>query len=154
MGINQISTSIQNIMKTLKAMMVGLALLVVCGAANATDTGAAKLTKNYAINTYLDAMIRGQLDGLDNVLAPNADFSMLRGKQLVSYGKKQMMQYLQENKNVEQTCDISTSVVESNADISLVKVDMKFEGFVRSNYITLANTGDGWKITNVYSVFK
>jgi hypothetical protein len=31
---------------------------------------------------------------------------------------------------------------------------MKYEGFTRSNYVTLANTSEGWKITNVYSVFK
>jgi hypothetical protein len=33
-------------------------------------------------------------------------------------------------------------------------VDMKFENFVRSNYVTIANTPSGWKITNVHSVFK
>ncbi len=27
------------------------------------------------------------------------------------------------------------------------------KAFVRSNYVTIANTGNGWKITNVYSVF-
>jgi predicted outer membrane protein len=141
-------------MKTLKSIMLGLLLLVVCGAAKATGTDAEKLTKNYAINTYIDAMSRGRLDGMKDVLAPDAAFSMLRGKQVESFTKKQMLDYMQANKNVEQACTVSTSVVESNADISLVKVDMKFDGFVRSNYVTLANTGDGWKITNVYSVFK
>jgi hypothetical protein len=141
-------------MKTLKSIMLGLVLLVVCGAAKATGTDAEKLTKNYAINTYIDAMSRGRLSGLTDVLAPDAAFSMLRGTKVQSYSKAEMINYLKENRNVEQTCTINTTIVESNADISLVKVDMKFDGFVRSNYVTLANTGDGWKITNVYSVFK
>ncbi len=58
------------------------------------------------------------------------------------------------DQNVEQTCTVSTSEVETNADMSLVKVDMKYEGFTRSNYVTMVNTGAGWKITNVYTVFK
>lgn len=141
-------------MKTLKSIMVGLLLLVVCGAARATDNATEKLSENYAINTYVDAMIRGRLDGLSDVLAPNAEFSMLRGKQVLSFSRTQMLGYFQLNKNVELACTTSTSIVQSNMDISLVRVDMKFDGFVRSNYITLANTGNGWKITNVYSVFK
>jgi Putative lumazine-binding len=145
---------ILNIMKTLKSIMLGLVLLVVCGAAKATGIDAEKLTKNYAINTYIDAMSRGRLSGLKDVLAPDASFSMLRGKSVMSFNKADMLEFLQSNKNVEQACTVNTSVVESNADISIVKVDMQFDGFVRSNYVTLASTGDGWKITNVYSVFK
>jgi hypothetical protein len=141
-------------MKTLKSIMLGLVLLVICGAVKANDNNDEKSSKNYAINTYVDAMTRGRLDGLNGVLANDAQFSMLRGKQVVSYSKKQMLDYMQSNKNVEQACTTNTSVVESNADIALVKVDMDFNGSVRSNYVTLANTGNGWKITNVYSVFK
>ena len=140
-------------MKNLKSIMLGLALLVVCGAANANATDDGKLTENYAINTYVDAMTRGKLDGLNDVLDKTAGFSMLRGKTVVSFSKKQMLDYLKANKNTEQSCTTSTSIVESNANIAVVKVDMKYEGFVRSNYVTIANTGNGWKITNVYSVF-
>jgi hypothetical protein len=79
---------------------------------------------------------------------------MMRGNQLLSFNKTQMLDYMQSNKNVELACTASTSLIESNPDITLVKVDMKFDSFVRSNYITLTNTADGWKITSVYSVFK
>jgi hypothetical protein len=79
---------------------------------------------------------------------------MLRGTKVMSYGKAEMLGFLKANQNIEQTCTISTSVVENNEDVSVVKVDMQYDGFVRSNYVTVANTGEGWKITNVYSVFK
>ena len=140
-------------MKTLKSILLGLALMVVCGAVKANNTDDGKLTQNHAINTYVDAMTRGKLQGLNDVLDQSAQFSMLRGKTVLSFSKKQMLDYLQANKNTEQTCTITTSIVESNASVAVVKVDMKFDGFVRSNYITIANTGNGWKITNVYSVF-
>jgi hypothetical protein len=133
---------------------MGLLLLMVCGAAKATNAFAKRSSRPYVINSYIDAMIRGRLNGLNNVLAPSAEFSMMRGKQLVSFDKTEMLDYMQSNKNVEMACTTSTSVIESDPDITLVKVDMKFDGFVRSNYLTLTNTTDGWKITNVYSVFK
>lgn len=140
-------------MKTLKSIILGLALLVICGAAKAGNNEATSASKNYAINTYVDAMTRGRLNGFNDVLDQSAKFSMLRGKQVVSVSKKDMLDYLGQNKNVEQACTTNTEVVESDENVSLVKVNMQFDGFVRSNYITLANTGNGWKITNVYSVF-
>jgi hypothetical protein len=140
-------------MKTLKTMMLGLAMLALCGAVKANTNDNGKLTKNYAINTYIDAMTRGKLNGLNDVLDQSAAFNMVRGKQVLSFDKKQMLDYFKTNKNIEQQCTTSTSVVESNAGLAIVKVDMKFENFTRSNYITIAHTANGWKITNVYSVF-
>lgn len=135
--------------------MLGLALVVVCGAAKANvQPKPVVLTKNYVINTYIDAMTRGKLNGMNEVLDQNVKFSMLRGKQVLSFGKKAVMDDLNSNKNVEQNCITSTSLIENNPDMVLVKVDMKYDNSVRSNYVTLVNAGDGWKITNVYSVFK
>jgi hypothetical protein len=141
-------------MKTLKSIALGLALLATVCVAKAADKPVERLTKNYAINTYIDAMSRGKLQGMSEVLDATAKFSMLRGTKVMSYGKAEMLGFLKANQNIEQTCTISTSVVENNDDVSVVKVDMQYDGFVRSNYVTVANTGEGWTITNVYSVFK
>ena len=140
-------------MKTLKSIVLGLALLAVGITVKASDTNDERLTKNHAIDTYVDAMTRGQLQGLNDVLDKSVQFSMLRGKTVLSFSRKEMLEYFQANKNTEQTCTTSTSIIESDANVAVVKVDMKYEGFVRSNYVTIANTGNGWKITNVYSVF-
>lgn len=142
-------------MKTLKSLMLGLALLVAGATANAaTKIDGENLTKNFAINTYIDAMTRGKLSGFSEVVDPSAKFSMLRGKTMLSFGKTEIFAQLKADKNTEQDCVTSTSVVESNNDLAVVKVDMKYSTFTRSNYVTITNTGSGWKITNVYSVFK
>ncbi|MCR8558938.1 nuclear transport factor 2 family protein [Mucilaginibacter sp. BJC16-A38] len=141
-------------MKTLKSIVLGLALLVVCGAAKANNINDDKSNVNYAINTFVDAMTRGKVAGLNDVLDKSAEFSMLRGKTVLSYGKKEMLEFLNSNKNIEQACTTSTSIVESTANVTIVKVAMKYDNFVRNNYVTIANTGNGWKITNVYSVFR
>nr|WP_294948568.1 nuclear transport factor 2 family protein [uncultured Mucilaginibacter sp.] len=142
-------------MKNLKSIILGLALLLVCGAVNANPIPTNEnLTATHAINTYVDAITRGKLGGLNDVLDQSVKFSMLRGKKVLSFDKKQMMEFFKGDKNVEQACTTSTDIVENSADVKVVKVDMKYDGFTRSNYVTVANTGDGWRITNVYSVFK
>jgi hypothetical protein len=142
-------------MKTLKSLMLGLTLLVAGTAAKAANKiDGENLTKNFAINTYIDAMTRGKLSGFSEVVDQSAKFSMLRGTTVLSFGKTEVVDQLKSTKNTEQDCVTSTSVVESNNDLAVVKVDMKYSTFTRSNYITITNTGSGWKITNVYSVFK
>jgi len=141
-------------MKTLKSIALGLILLTAFCAAQASDISAEKLSKRYAINTYVDAMTQGKLAGFNEVLDPSVKFSMLRGTQILSFSKNEMMDFMKNNKNVRQSCNVSTTEVENNDNVTVVRVDMKYEYFVRSNYITIANTGNGWKITNVYSTFK
>ena len=143
-------------MKTLKSIILGLALLVVCGSvqANTPTLERDNLTKTYAVNTYVNAMTRGKLDGFNEVLDKSVKFSMLRGKNMLTFDKKEMLTYMKKDKDLSLACTTSTSIVESNADVAVVRVDMQFDGFVRSNYLTVANTTEGWKITNVYSVFK
>jgi hypothetical protein len=142
-------------MKTLKSIILGLILLVVCSAAKATTyTDGDNLTQTYAINTYIDAMTHGKLKGLNEVLDQDAKFTMLRGKTVLNFSKDEMVESLGASKNVEQACTTTTSIVESNEAMAVIKVDMQFDGFLRSNMVTVTNTGKGWKITNVYSVFK
>ena len=142
-------------MKTLKSIIASLALIIVCGAAQANvKVEGDNLTRNFAINTYVDAMTRGKVAGFGDVVDQSAKFNLLRGKNVLSFSKSEMIESIKANKNTEQNCTTSTTIMESNSDMAVVKVDMQFDGFVRTNYVTVANTGKGWKITNVYSVFK
>jgi hypothetical protein len=142
-------------MKTLRLLMLSLGMLTalnIVNAKNIFDDGI--YTKTHAIDTYVDAVTRGKLEGFDEVLDPSAKFTTLKAnKHLVSYTKNEMISFLGKIKNVEENCTTSTDVIENTADMIVVKVDMKFENFTRSNYVSIANTGNGWKIINVYSVF-
>ena len=140
-------------MRTLKTIVLGLALVIGFGTAKANIPNDKKLTQNYAINTFIDAMTRGKLDGFNDVLDNTMKFSQLRGKTVLSFSKKEMLTFMETNKNVEQICTTSTSIVQQDSNIEVVKVNMNYGGFMRTNYVTVANTGNGWKIVDVYSVF-
>ncbi len=143
-------------MKSLKTLTLGVCLFLACTVAKANKISAEDKSASpyFAINTYVDAISRGKVADLDLVVDNTAKFSMLRGKNLISFDKSDMINFTKENANLEQTCTVSTSIVNTNADVTVARVDMQYDGFVRSNYVTLTNTGNGWKITNVYSVFK
>ncbi|MFA6245826.1 MAG: nuclear transport factor 2 family protein [Mucilaginibacter sp.] len=141
-------------MKTLKSVTLALALFATCSFAKANDVPTENLTKTHAINVYVDAMTRGRINDLNQIIDPSAKFSMQRGKSVMRFSKKEMTDYFKNQKNIEQTCTTSTGIIEENEDTAVVKVDMNYGQFTRTNYVTIANTGSGWKITNVYSVFK
>ena len=141
-------------MKSLKSVMLGIALLAVFGAANIVKASGVPLTENDVINTYVSAMTQGNLKGINEVLDENATFSMLQANKVVNISKEDMLSFLKSTKGVQQDCTTSTSVVESNVNNAVVKVDMQYGEHVRSNYVTMVNTEDGWKITDVYTIFK
>lgn len=143
-------------MKTLKTIALGLLIAVTFNAAKAApkNDDNEKLSVSYTVNTYVNAVTHGQLSGLDEMIDNNAKFTSLRGQQLLSFNKNEEIAFMKNTENVEQDCLTTSAVTESNADFTVVKVDMKYSNFTRTNYVTMANTIKGWKITNVYSVFK
>jgi len=141
-------------MKTLKSIMMGAALVAVCGIANAAAKTDVPLTEDYTINTYINATTKGDLSGINTVVDNGAKFSLLQDKKVVSYTKQEELAFLKSNKNVQLDCTTSTNVVENNADNAVVEVDMKYNDHTRADFVTMVNTDAGWKITDVYSVFK
>jgi hypothetical protein len=152
--INYLNTIKYKDMKTLKSIVLGLALLVVTNVVKADEPVAAKISRNQAITAYVNAMTQGKSSGLKDVIDQTAKFSSLRGNKVVSFDKADMLKYAEQNQDIQQACTTTTTDVESNSDLAVVKVDMQYSNFTRTNYVTMANTGEGWKITNVYSVFK
>jgi hypothetical protein len=143
-------------MKTLKTLTLAICLLATAVTVNAKDDRAAKAASPYfALKTYVSAVSHGSnTKDLDYLVENSARFSLLRGKEIMSFDKEQAMKYFKENAGYDQDCSIKTTVVNSNRDFILARVDMKYKDFVRSNYVTISNMGNIWKITDVYSTFK
>ena len=141
-------------MKSLKMAVLSIALLAVFGVANVAKASGVPLTENDVINTYVNAMTQGKVTGINAAFDEHATFSMLQGKKVVNISKSDMLAFFNETKGVQQNCTTSTSVIENNANNSIVRVDMQYGNHIRSNYVTMVNTEDGWKITDVYTIFK
>ncbi|MGF7081906.1 hypothetical protein [Mucilaginibacter sp. UYCu711] len=136
-------------MKTLKSIVLGLALLVVGTIANAANKPAAVLTKNDVLNIYVNAVVHGKLDGLDAVLDDNVKFVMQRGDNETILNKKNILESFKASENMEQGCTYTTTVVKDTKDGMIVKLEMKYDGYVRTNLITISSRRADFKITKV-----
>jgi hypothetical protein len=140
-------------MKIFKSVMMGFALLLFCGMANANSRTTAA-SGDDVITTYINAIIHGKFDGLDKAIADNAEFSTTRGENVNTFNKAQMLAALQPNANMEQDCKYTTTVVQQDDEIVIKKVEMKYNGYSRTDLVTAQASGKGWKITKVESTFE
>ena len=141
-------------MKLLKLITLSLCFMMVYGTTWANQqTSAGKLTSNFTMQAYLDAVQHGKLKGFAQVIDENAKFTMQRGEKLISQTKSEMLAALKKLENVEQNCQVSQSVVQSLPNQIIMKVDMKYETFTRVNYVTLSESNSGWKVAQVSTTF-
>ncbi|HEY0668984.1 MAG TPA: nuclear transport factor 2 family protein [Sphingobacteriaceae bacterium] len=141
-------------MKTLKIQIATALLIVFSTTAFASDIEKNERIKvNHTLQKYIDALSYGKINGIADVFDSQAKFTITGGKKTINYNKAQMLNSLHVMKNIEQNCTTSFSFIELNAAQVIVKVTMKYEGFSRVNFLNMANTADGWKITNVSSSF-
>jgi hypothetical protein len=141
-------------MKALRIVMMGLALLLVCGwtqAASRLKPG--NPTKEEAMNAYLNAVLHGHINGVADVIDDDALFNIKRGNKVSVLLKADILKAFKANENVEQTCQSTKTVIQNDDSISIVKVDMKYPSFTRTDVITEQHAGNGWKITKVESSY-
>jgi hypothetical protein len=137
-------------MKTLKSFMMGLALLLVGGIANAAPkTSTSALGKDEVVSIYLDAVVHGKLAGIDNAIDNDAQFNTVRGDNVNTLNKDQMLESLKSNQNIEQDCKCTNETVQEDNDTSIHKITMKYADFTRTDIVTSLREGKGWKITKV-----
>ena len=140
-------------MKTFKIVFAALTMLV-SASSFATDSGKKeKLNMSFAVQTYIDAMSHGKIKGMHEVLDTDAKFTITGGNKTLNYNKTQILYSLKQIENIQQNCVTSYNIVDLNATQAIVKVTMKYERFSRVNFLSMANTAEGWKITNVSSSF-
>jgi len=137
-------------MKTLKAMVMGLALLLVCGVSQASS---GKSTKDEVMDAYLNAVVHGKIAGVENAIDDDAQFNIKRGNSVNSLTKPQMMESLRTSEDLEQQCECTKTKLMDDTDMSVLRVEMKFSDFTRIDVITAQRAGSGWKITKVETSF-
>lgn len=140
-------------MKTLKTLTAAV-LIVISTSAFANDIEKnEKATINYTLQKYIGALSYGKINGLSEVLDPQVQFTITGMNKTIHYNKEQILSSLKPLKNIQQNCITSYNVVELNSSQAIVRVTMKYEAFSRVDFVNMANTSDGWKVTNASSSF-
>jgi len=137
-------------MKTLKLTIAVLAFLFIGVTANAATK---KITKSDVVNTYIDAIANGKTQGLDQVLDNEMQFNTKRGENITTIDKNTFLDFLAKNGSGATPLNTSTTVVQDDDNMQKIKVDFKYDGYVRTDVLTLSHT-TGWVITNITSTTK
>ncbi|WP_207426084.1 nuclear transport factor 2 family protein [Pedobacter sp. SYSU D00535] len=138
-------------MKTLRTVLAAVLMVLSFSAFATDDSKNEKLQLDHAVNTYIDAMVHGNIKGLYKVLDADVKFTLTVREKIRNYGRQAMMSHLKNIENVEQNCSTSVEVLDITPTQAVVKVRMEYSGFSRINFVTIANSSNGWKITNISS---
>lgn len=141
-------------MKTLQTLAAALLITFSMSAFAAAEPNSKRFNMNYAVQTYIDAMVNGNTKELADFLDSEVEFSSTRANTVITHKKSEILKSLKDLQNVKQNCKTSYSVLEHNPAQAIVKVSMKYDGFTKVNYVTMKSSSDGWKITSVNSSFK
>ena len=143
-------------MKMLKSIMLGIAMVAVCGMANAKATKGTDepLTENYVVSTYVSAITQGSLKDFTRILDNDVTFSATQNNEVKSFQKDDVIANLKANEGIKQECTTTTSKVKETPDGTVYQVDMKYADHTRTDMVTIVEGSNGWKITDVSSLYK
>lgn len=141
-------------MKTLTTLTAAVLIFLSFNAFASKDLQNERLKIDFTIQTYINAICNGESTGFSDVVDNNASFIISKGNTIANYTKSDLIGWMKFNKGVKQNCSTDSKVIEQTLDQAIVKVTMKYDAFSRVNFVNLANTSDGWKITNVSSSFQ
>lgn len=139
-------------MKTLRSIMAGVALLLVCVAANAAKHASVNQTSDDAVTAYVNAIANGKTADLDKVLADDMQFNTKHGGDVTTMDKTELINYLK-NDAVYPSVKTNTTVMSSDDDNAKIKVEFQYDGYTRVDVLVLSKTF-GWKINSVESSTK
>ena len=134
-------------------MLAGITLLFICVAANAiTKPTSGKLTRDEAVKIYIDATTSGNVSKLAGVLADDLQFDIQRSDHVNTLDKNQLIDYLKNNTTADPSVKTTTTIMQEDDNSSVIKVEFKFDGYSRTDEVTLNKTF-GWVITTVVCKF-
>ena len=134
-------------------MLADITLLFICVAANAiTKPSSGKLTRDEAVKIYIDATTSGNVSKLAGVLADDLQFDIQRSDHVNTLDKNQLIDYLKNNTTADPSVKTTTTIMQEDDNSSVIKVEFKFDGYSRTDEVTLNKTF-GWVITTVVCKF-
>ncbi len=101
------------------------------------------------IDHYIDAANNGKTEFLNDLFTQNFKYSTPNNGKNELIGRKDLINYWKSTKGIKLDAKTDYAFVEKNDDCSIVRIRTSFENFTRFDYITLCNSKDGWKISNV-----
>ncbi|MEN5436412.1 nuclear transport factor 2 family protein [Sphingobacterium faecium] len=103
-------------------------------------------TADLAIDHYVAVMTAGQSAVVEQLFT--SDFSQkVQASEDKTNSRSEIISFLKKQKGEQLNCKTSTTIVQESADYMIAKVTMQFEGFTKTELVTLINDGGNWKVS-------
>jgi len=110
-------------------------------------------TADLAIDHYVAVMTEGQSAGVEQLFT--SDFSQkVQAVEDKTNSRSEVISFLKKQKGEQLNCKTSTTIVQESADYMIAKVTMQFEGFTKTDLVTLVNDGGNWKVSQSINSYK
>ena len=110
-------------------------------------------TADLAIDHYVAVMTEGQSAGVEQLFT--SDFSQkVHASEDKTNSRSEVISFLKKQKGEQLNCKTSTTIVEQSSDYMLAKVTQQFEGFTKTDLVTLVNDGGNWKVSQSINSYK
>lgn len=137
-------------MKTLKKTVLTFAFLfVACTLVKADLPNVANKKVAEVLVKFIESSTEGQPHDFRDLLSDDFIQYIDCDKKRFNFDKREFISYLKLVQNAEMNCTTDYSLIEEKEDFVIAKVDMKYPTFTRTNYVTMRNSGEEWKITNI-----
>ena len=106
-----------------------------------------------AIDHYVAVMTEGQSAGVEQLFT--SDFNQkVHASNDHTNSRSEVISFLKKQKGEQLNCKTSTTIVEQSSDYMLAKVTMQFDGFTKTDLVTLVNDGGNWKVSQSINSYK
>ena len=120
---------------------------------NSTKATVNLSTADLAIDHYVAVMTAGQSAGVEQLFT--SDFSQkVQASEDKTNSRSEVIFFLKKQKGEQLNCKTSTTIVQESADYMIAKVTMQFEGFTKTDLVTLVNDEGDWKVSQSINSYK
>ena len=110
-------------------------------------------TADLAIDHYVAVMTEGQSAGVEQLFT--TDFSQkVQASEDKTNSSSEVISFLKKQKGEQLNCKTSTTIVQESADYMIAKVTMQFEGFTKTDLVTLVNDEGNCKVSQSINSYK
>ncbi|MEN5055106.1 nuclear transport factor 2 family protein [Sphingobacterium kitahiroshimense] len=110
-------------------------------------------TADIAIDHYIAVMTEGQSAGVEQLFT--TDFSQkVQASEDKTNSRSEVISFLKKQKGEQLNCKTNTTIVQESGDYMIAKVTMQFEGFTKTDLVTLVNDGGNWKVSQSINSYK
>jgi len=110
-------------------------------------------TADLAIDHYVAVMTEGQSAGVEQLFTSDIK-QKVHASEDKTKSRSEVISFLKKQKGEQLNCKTSTTIVEQSRDYMVAKVTQQFEGFTKTDLITLVNDGSNWRVSQSINTYK